>query len=63
MGQEATMKRLCVGSKKATMTDDRGVTFTVIKDGNLWIFEGIAYENPFKAFMGLEKRLNRMKTV
>ena len=51
------MRRLCIGRDKAIMTDDHGVTFTVIKEGNVWILEGIAYANPFKAFMSLERNL------
>ena len=50
------MKGLSIGLSKATMVDDRGVVFTAIRNGNVWIIEGIAYDNPFKAFMKLERR-------
>lgn len=49
------MKGISIGLNKARMVDDRGITFTLIRDGNLWVFEGIAYENPFKAFNVIER--------
>lgn len=52
------MKRICVGSNKAFMTNDSDVTFTAVKNGNVWISEGIAYNNPFEAFVDAERRNN-----
>ena len=55
------MKGITIGVTKARLVDDRGVVFTAVKEGNVWIFEGIAYENPFKAFMSLERSLNKWR--
>ena len=51
------MKRISVGLNKATIVDDRGVTFTATKHGNCWFFEGVMYENPFKAFKDIERKI------
>ena len=51
------MRGVFIGISKATMVDDRGIFYTAIKDGNVWMFEGIAYSNPFMAFMNVERRL------
>lgn len=55
------MKRLCIGVNKASLTDDRGIVFTAIRDGNCWVFEGLTYANPFDAFKKLERSLKRWK--
>lgn len=44
------MKRLCVGTDKATYVSDCGDVFVATKKGNRWLFEGNEYDNPFDAF-------------
>ncbi len=51
------MKRICVGINKATIVNDRGEMFTAVKQGNCWLFEGMVYDNPFKAFKGIETEI------
>ena len=49
------MKSIYVGVNKANMIDDRGVIHTAIRDGKLWMFEGLVYYSPFKAVRNVER--------
>lgn len=51
------MKKIFVGINKATMVNDGGEVFTAVKQGNYWLFEGMVYDNPFKAFKGIETEI------
>ena len=52
------MKNLYVGATKATMLDDRGLIHTAVKQGKTWVLNGKEYDNPFKAFMSVERSVN-----